>query len=175
MCACAHGQVSADGKTCQEFGEFVLYSRMTRIDSVHITDASNLNSPFASIESKEFIRNVIGLGYDYKRRVIFYSDIQRGSISSVFFNGTQHKVTLFDRFSPRAGSSTRWNQVIADKQGMVEGLAFDGQTDTLYWTCNSDSSISKAVISTGNATVEKVVRLTPEDKPRGIALDPCDS
>lgn len=58
---------------------------------------------------------------------------------------------------------------------MVEGLAYDSKDDSLYWTCNSDSTISKAVLSHKNTTVEKVVRLTTEDKPRGIALDPCDS
>lgn len=66
-------------------------------------------------------------------------------------------------------------QVIADKQGMVEGLAYDRKHETLYWTCNSDSSISRALLNSNNITVEKVVRLTSEDKPRGIALDPCDS
>ncbi|KAI9558491.1 hypothetical protein GHT06_015278 [Daphnia sinensis] len=156
VCACAHGQVSADGRACEEFDAFVVYSRMTRIDSIHISDANNFNAPFPSIESKEHIRNVIGLGYDYQRRLIFYSDIQRGSINSVYFNGTRHKV-------------------IAEKQGMVEGLAYDSKDDSLYWTCNSDSTISKAVLSQKNATVQKVVRLTTEDKPRGIALDPCDS
>jgi len=68
---------------------------MTRIDSIHISDANNLNAPFPSIESKEFIRNVIGLAYDYQRRLIFYSDIQRGSINSVYFNGTRHKVKRY--------------------------------------------------------------------------------
>jgi len=58
---------------------------------------------------------------------------------------------------------------------MVEGLAFDSQHNALYWTCNSDSTISKAVLSGPNAPVQKVVRLTTEDKPRGIALDHCDS
>lgn len=67
------------------------------------------------------------------------------------------------------------SQVIAEKQGMVEGLAYDSMDDTLYWTCNSDSTISKTLLSRPNMTVEKVVRLTTEDKPRGIALDPCDS
>ncbi len=92
ICACGHGQVSADGRNCEEFDAFVVYSRMTRIDSIHISDATNFNAPFPSIESKEFIRNVIGLGYDYQRRLIFYSDIQRGSVNSVYFNGTKHQV-----------------------------------------------------------------------------------
>lgn len=92
VCVCAHGQVSSNGRDCEEFDAFIVYSRMTKIDSIHISDASNLNAPFPSIESKEFIRNVIGLGYDYQRRTIFYSDIQRGSINSVYFNGTVHRV-----------------------------------------------------------------------------------
>lgn len=58
---------------------------------------------------------------------------------------------------------------------MVEGLAFDSDHNSLYWTCNSDSTISKAVLNQVNVTVQKVVRLTAEDKPRGIALDACDS
>jgi integrin beta 2 len=104
VCACAHGQVSADGRDCEEFDAFVVYSRMTRIDSIHISDANNFNAPFPSIESKEFIRNVIGLGYDYQRRLIFYSDIQRGSINSVYFNGTRHKVIYLHSSFPLRGS-----------------------------------------------------------------------
>ncbi|XP_059351617.1 low-density lipoprotein receptor-related protein 1-like [Daphnia carinata] len=69
VCACAHGQVSADGRAYKEFEAFVVYSRMTQIDSIHISDANNFNAPFPSIESKEHIRNVIGLGDDYQRRL----------------------------------------------------------------------------------------------------------
>jgi integrin beta 2 len=45
---------------------------MTRIDSIYVSDANNFNAPFPSIESKEFIRNVIALGYDYQRSTIDY-------------------------------------------------------------------------------------------------------
>jgi hypothetical protein len=58
---------------------------------------------------------------------------------------------------------------------MVEGLAYDSVHDSLYWTCNSDSTISKMLVSDPNTTVTKVVRLASEDKPRGIALDTCDA
>lgn len=58
---------------------------------------------------------------------------------------------------------------------MVEGLAYDSHNNVLYWTCNSDSTISKSILGQMNSTVQKVVRLTTEDKPRGIALDTCDS
>lgn len=73
-----------------------MYSRVVRIDSIHISDKDNLNAPFPSIQNKELMRNAIGLSYDYKRSLLFYSDIQRGSINAVFFNGTNHTV-LVDR------------------------------------------------------------------------------
>ena len=59
---------------------------------------------------------------------------------------------------------------------MVEGLAFDYVHNFLYWTCNSDSSINKMDVHSLETTtaVTRVLRLAPDDKPRGIALDPCD-
>lgn len=66
-------------------------------------------------------------------------------------------------------------QALAEKQGMVEGLAYDSVHDALYWTCNSDSTINKMLLGHANSSVVKVVRLTSEDKPRGISLDPCDT
>lgn len=59
-----------------------------------MTNENNLNAPFPSIQSKEYMRNSIALAYDYKRKLIFYSDIQRGSINSVHFNGTNHTVII---------------------------------------------------------------------------------
>ena len=66
-------------------------------------------------------------------------------------------------------------QVLAEKQGMVEGLAYDGSHDTLYWTCHSDPTINKMALADANASVVEVVRLPADDKPRGIALDSCDA
>lgn len=77
-----------------DYNSFLIYSRVLRLDSIHISDESNLNAPFPSIESKEYMRNSIALAYDYNRKVIFYSDIERGSINSVHFNGTNHTVLI---------------------------------------------------------------------------------
>lgn len=57
-------------------------------------DEQNLNAPLPSIESEEHMRNAIGLSFDYANKKIFYSDIQKGSINSVFFNGTNHTVIV---------------------------------------------------------------------------------
>jgi len=105
VCACAHGRVTASG-ACEDYDSFLVYSRVVRIDSIHMFDEFNRNAPFPSIQSKDFMRNAIGLSFDYERKKIFYSDIQRGSINSVYFNGSGH--------TP-----------IVERQGSVEGLAYE--------------------------------------------------
>jgi hypothetical protein len=77
-----------------DYDSFLMFSRVTRIDSIHMFDEFNPNAPFQSIKSTEFIRNAIGITFDYKRQTIFYSDIQKSSINSVFFNGSSHRVIL---------------------------------------------------------------------------------
>ncbi|XP_052130857.1 prolow-density lipoprotein receptor-related protein 1 isoform X2 [Frankliniella occidentalis] len=152
VCACAHGKVSIDGHSCEDYDSFLLFSRVLRLDSIHMTNENDLNPPFPSIQSKEHMRNSIALAYDYKRKLIFYSDIQRGSINSVHFNGTNHTI-------------------IIERHGAAEGLDFDASTNTLYWTCNNDLTINK--INLTSNTSEPIVKLKENDKPRGIAVDPC--
>lgn len=52
---------------------------------------------------RELMRNVIALAYEYSESRLFYSDIQRGSINTVHFNGSGHEV-LLERECP-CGSS----------------------------------------------------------------------
>lgn len=44
----------------------------------------------------------------------------------------------------------------------------------LYWT-NSNPSINRINLSVKNATPEIVLKLESSDRPRGIAVDSCDS
>ena len=37
------------------------------------------------------MKDAIGLAFDYARKRVFYSDIQRGAINSVAFDGTAHR------------------------------------------------------------------------------------
>lgn len=43
---------------------------------------------------RELMRNAISLAYEYNSSRLFYSDIQRGSINTVHFNGSGHRVLL---------------------------------------------------------------------------------
>ncbi|RWS16456.1 hypothetical protein B4U79_10678 [Dinothrombium tinctorium] len=156
ICGCAHGKLSNNNETCEPYDAFIMYSKVLEIDSIHLNEPQNLNSPYAVISNKEHMRNVIGLTFDYRSQKIIYSDIQKGSINSVFFNGTNHKV-------------------IIEKQGSVEGVAFDNLYGELYWTSNSDASITRLSLYSPKAKPEKIVKLLPDDKPRGIAVDSCSS
>lgn len=60
-------------------------------------------------------------------------------------------------------------------QGSVEGIAYEQVQNMLYWTCNNDASINRINLSgrTNSTLPETVIRLSAQDKPRGIAVDSC--
>lgn len=165
ICACAHGEVSPnDGQSCIPYDEFLVYSRVTSIESIHVTNHLNMNGPIAKIQNSKLLRNTIGLGYNYIRRRIFYSDVHSSSINWVYFNGSNH-------------------QTIVNKQVSVEGVAYDPISDQLFWTSSSNSEASirsiemRAVngddIDANNEHVKQVIQLNSHDKPRGIAIESC--
>ncbi|BET02800.1 low-density lipoprotein receptor [Nesidiocoris tenuis] len=154
VCRCSHGLPS--GGTCEPPSAFLAYSLVDRIDTVNLVGEMDHNPPLPSISSDQFMRNAIGLTFNYQTQTLFYSDIQKGSINAVHFNGSNHRV-------------------IAERQGSVEGLAYGAVENSLYWTCNNIATIFKLNLTSTNTTPEVVIKLQPLDKPRGIAVDVCDS
>lgn len=162
ICACSHGEVSTiNGTSCTPYSEFLIYSRVVSIESINLTNNLHMNSPITKIQHPKLLRNTIGLSYDYEKHRIFYSDVHSSSINWVYFNGTDH-------------------QAIVSKQVSVEGLAFNQQNHHLYWTSNSDASIR--AIDTSEMKIDseynfnltkQVIQLNAQDKPRGIAVEPC--
>lgn len=163
-CICSHGKLMDDGVTCMPYDTFILYSKLLQIESLNIKDDNESfnNSPYPPIVNRS---NTVSLTVDYTNRRVIFSDITRNQICSVLFNGTDRKVLVKD-------------------QNSVEGLAFFD--DQLYWTSVHDNTISRLYTnSLGSprklcgaygceiATVEKLVNLTAEDRPRGIAIDRC--
>ena len=152
-CHCSHRKISEDGQTCEDHKAFIVFSKVSDIESLHVNVNTNDNPPFPVINSESIMRNAIGLAYSYKDKLIFYSDIQSGSINSVHFNGSNHRRLL-------------------TKLGSVEGLAFDALQNYLFWTSTSDSTVKRVNINSLDST-DLVVQLSKEDKPRGIDLDTC--
>ncbi|XP_030747153.1 prolow-density lipoprotein receptor-related protein 1 [Sitophilus oryzae] len=159
LCVCSHGMVSENGQTCVPFQTFITYSKVVSIDSIHMQGDQDLhNSPYPPIKNSTYLKNAIGLSFSYKHQRLFYSDIQKGSIQAVYFNGTDHRV-------------------VVDKQGSIEGLAYEQLSNALYWTCNSHATIRRVNMTnqmTNASAVETIVKLRTQDKPRGIAVDSCD-
>ncbi|XP_063833944.1 prolow-density lipoprotein receptor-related protein 1-like [Ostrinia nubilalis] len=157
-CVCPHGELAPNGKNCTPYKSFIMYSRVTKIDSIHLTDERDLNSPYPPIQDKELMRNAIALAYSYNASRVFYSDIQRGAIHSARFDGSDHRVLL-------------------EQVGAVEGLVYDWTTDTLYWTCASAAALRAARLAPeggGAPRARTVLRLRHDDRPRGIDIDPCE-
>ncbi|XP_074039673.1 LDL receptor protein 1 [Leptinotarsa decemlineata] len=158
VCVCSHGKIASDGKTCEAFDSFIMYSRVLSIDSIQLIGDKNLqNSPQPSIKNNTMLKNAIGLSFSYKHQRLFYSDIQKGSINTVFFNGSDHRI-------------------VVEKQGSVEGLAYEQIHNSLYWTCNIDATINRVNLTnqlSNASSVETIVHMRVQDKPRGIAVDSC--
>lgn len=162
ICACSHGKVSTkDYKTCEPYDSFLIYSRVSAIESIHLTDSQNRNGPIPEIQNSTLLKNTIALTYDYDQSLIYYSDVEFSSINSVYFNGSDHR------------------QIIT-KQLTVEGLAYNPITKHLFWTSNNEASIRSLDMSnithdpkTNAGLVKELIKLKPTDKPRGIAVEPC--
>jgi len=168
-CICSHARLKSDGLTCKPYDTFILFSKLSQIDSLNILDDEHYNnSPYPPI-TVEPRANIISLTVDYEAQRVIYSEITRDQICSILFNGTDKKV-------------------LVEKQSYVEGVAF--ANNQLYWTNIHDKSISRLNISSSGvlqtdctsingtsscktATTEKLVVLTQDDKPRGIAFDSC--
>merc|ERR1719471_598123 len=64
-CHCSYRKLSIDGQTCEDHKAFVIFSRVSDIESLHINLRENENPPFPTIYSEKIMRNAIGLAYSY--------------------------------------------------------------------------------------------------------------
>ena len=92
QCQCVHGRLAEDERSCKPYDEFLMFSKSSAIESLHFFEDVARSPPFPPIDSADVVRQAIGLAFDYEGRTLFFSDIMRGSISSVMFNGSNHRV-----------------------------------------------------------------------------------
>jgi len=76
---------------------FLAYSKVSGIDTTHMFP--HPNPPRPPIENATSMHNVIGLAADLKSQRYFFSDIQRGDIQTVGFDGTGFKVVISSKYS----------------------------------------------------------------------------
>lgn len=53
-----------------------------------------IQRPLWKIENENHMKNVIGMTVDVVNKRLFFSDIQRGDIQYVYFNGTEFTVVV---------------------------------------------------------------------------------
>lgn len=99
-CACAHGALDENGRSCRDYAGYLLYSERTILKSVHLSDEKNLNAPVKPFEDAEHMKNVIALAFDYRggggkgANRIFYSDIHYGNIQQINDDGSERKTVV---------------------------------------------------------------------------------
>ncbi|WAR10070.1 LRP1-like protein, partial [Mya arenaria] len=164
QCACSFGQLDPKtNKSCINYEQYLMFSKVTSIETIHLTDASNKNPPSQPIKDEDHLRNVIGLTFDYEGRRIFFSDIQRGDLQMSYFNGSN--ITT-----------------LVEGVGSVEGLAYirNGSERFLYWTSYTNSCISRIDVDDSLKNTSRkpqvVVQLSKVDHPHiltpnGLAID----
>uniref|UniRef100_A0A8C9VTS3 LDL receptor related protein 1 n=1 Tax=Scleropages formosus TaxID=113540 RepID=A0A8C9VTS3_SCLFO len=164
-CACAHGMLAEDGRSCRDYDGYLLYSERTILKSVHLSDESNLNAPIKPFEDPEHMKNVIALTFDYRggggkgANRIFFSDIHFGNIQQINDDGSDRKT-------------------VVENVGSVEGLAYHRGWDTLYWTSYTTSTITRHTADQsrwGAYNRETVVTMSGDDHPRAFVLDECQN
>ncbi|XP_022111824.1 prolow-density lipoprotein receptor-related protein 1-like [Acanthaster planci] len=153
-CRCTYGILHKDGHSCQEYDAYILYSQGSVLKGLNLHADTDSNVPIKPIMDSNFIRNVIGLAVDYRTQMLYYTDIQLGSIHQMFLNGSGH-------------------QTIIESTGSAEGIAYDPVFREIYWTSYTNSSISRIKVDRPGATEQLLVRLSASDHPRGIAIDSC--
>ncbi|VDI33223.1 low-density lipoprotein receptor-related protein 1 (alpha-2-macroglobulin receptor) [Mytilus galloprovincialis] len=141
-CACSYSKLAKDG-TCEDHEAFLLYSKVTSIESTHMD--GGIQRPLWKIENENHMKNVIGMTVDVVNKRLFFSDIQRGDIQYVYFNGTEFTVVV------------------------------DYKPYLYYTSYTNSSICRVPLISNGTKAgpVQPVVQLGASDHPRAIVLDEC--
>lgn len=164
-CLCSNGYPDPkDNKKCKKFDNLMFFSKKDSIEKHHV-NSENDSVISTSIKKDIYLQNAVALSYDFRNRLIFYSDLKLHGIFSCTFDGNNFTKLL-------------------DKQSSVEGLAFNPQDNKLYWTLNADAEIRSIDLNLWkNGTIqndglEKSITVLFKlkrgiDKLRAIAVEPC--
>nr|XP_026693170.1 prolow-density lipoprotein receptor-related protein 1-like isoform X2 [Ciona intestinalis] len=157
-CACAHGVLTANNRSCQPHKQYIAYSESKLIQSINVDDLNDPNAPLPGIDNPDLMKSVIALAMDYKGHRMFYSDMTMRNIYSV--NTTYN------------GRSISNPQLVARDVGPVEGLAYHKVEHALYWTSLVQRDIRRQLLNSTNIEI-----IVPEqdvnDRLRALVLYEC--
>ena len=149
VCNCMIGYILAkDKKTCIKLEAFLIYARGTEIAGV----PKAANSSDDAIFPLFGLGNAVGLDYDAKENMIYFSDIIRDNISR--FSLTDRKV-----------------EVLVKSVKNADGIAVDWLGRNLYWT---DAENDEVAVAKLNGSFKKVLFSKGVSRPRAIVLHPIE-
>lgn len=162
-CFCSHGYLDGDdNKTCRKYENKLFISRRESIERINLDGDKNSS---LILSHNHHLQNVVALAYDFKRHLIYYSDVKLNAICVCDFIGQTFVKLITD-------------------QPIVEGLAFDPQNRHLFWTLNGEAEIRSFDLNKlddGTITnldfqnsVTKILSLKKgHDKLRAVVVEPC--
>ncbi len=154
-CACAFGELEANGKTCKAPNEYLIYAMETQIRSLNTPTFSRGDMPWRPVTG---LNKTIGIDFDYRDNKIIFTDINEKKIS--WFDVNVQNAQIYDLLK-RSPNSTN----LIDKP---EGVAYDWTTDTIYYT---DSQLN--IIASYKPSTNMRFVLAFSDSPRAIVVHPC--
>ena len=69
-CQCSNRRISNDHQSCENHKAFIVFSRVSDIESLHIDEEQLKRPPFPIIHSEGIMKNAIGLAYSFKDKLI---------------------------------------------------------------------------------------------------------
>lgn len=141
-------KLAKDKKSCILQETFLIYARGTEILGI----PKEVNASGDAIAPMLGLGNAVGLDYDAKEEMIYFSDIVRDNISR--FSITDRKV-----------------EVLVKSVKNVDGIAVDWLGRNLYWTDADKHEVAAAKL---NGSFKKVLFREGVSRPRAIVLHPME-
>ena len=149
VCSCMiRYKLAADNKSCILQDTFLIYSKGIEIAGMPI----ETNASGDTITPILGLGNAMGLDYDAREQMIYFSDILRDNIS---------------RFSIR----DRKLEVLVKPVPNADGIAVDWLGRNLYWTDAGEHEVAVAKL---NGSFKKVLFRDGVSRPRAIVLHPVE-
>lgn len=149
-CACATGQLAADGRKCEFVNEYLVFSTRTEIRAINL-DPKSTNIPFNPIAN---LTNVVGIDFDYMDHKLLFTQIRPWA-----------RIAWMSSSNPSSDSITN----IINRGINPEGIAYDWTQKKVYWTDSSNHSIYAM-----NLDGSELVMIARVERPRAIVIDPCN-
>lgn len=147
VCSCMIGyKLAEDKKSCILQDTFLIYARGTEIAGI----PKEVNASGDAISPLLGLGNAVGLDYDAKEQMIYFSDIIRDNIS---------RFSLFERKV----------EVLVKSVKNADGIAVDWLGRNLYWT---DADKKEVAVAKLNGSSKKVLFSEGVSRPRAIVLHP---